>query len=221
MTKIDLADVKLRREIPTDYRETENVVREAFWNQFEPGCVEHYLMHVMRDDPDFIPELDVVAVYKGKIIGQIAYMRNKVVADDGTEYPVIGIGPICVTTEYEGNGIGGKMISYTKEIAKKMGFSAILLQGDPDYYSLKGFVPSKQYGIRTFDNKYAAAQQINVISEDDMKDISGRYVESDVYFFDKEKVEAFDEGFPKKEKIKGIRLQNKILEIVKMVEPYE
>lgn len=217
MKKINLKNIEFRQEQPKDYRETETLVRDAFWNQFQPGCVEHYLMHIMRDADVFIPELDVVAVYEGKIIGQIAYLENNIIDDNDVKHPVVGIGPICVATEYEGNGIGGALINYTKKIATKMGYPAVLLQGDPDYYSLNGFEPSKKYGIRTFDNKFAAAQQISVLSE---FDFTGRYVESEVYQVDMNAVEEFDKTFPPKEKITGIRAQNKILKVIKMVEDY-
>ncbi|WP_225426964.1 GNAT family N-acetyltransferase [Companilactobacillus kedongensis] len=220
MKKIDLKEVTLRQETPADYRETETLVRNAFWNQFQPGAIEHYLIHVMRDADRFISKLDIIAKYQGKTVGQIAYMENYIQGDDGIKYPVIGIGPICVATEYEGNGIGEKLINYTRDLAIQMGYSAILLQGDPDFYSRKGFVPSKQYSIRTVDNKYAAAQQIVVLSKTALKGVTGRYIEDSIYFFEMDAVDKFDKTFPHKEKISGVRLQNKINQIVGMVEDY-
>ena len=61
--------IKLRTEQPADYAETEHVTREAFWNHYSPGCNEHYLLHIMRGSPSFIPELDVVAVHGGRSSG--------------------------------------------------------------------------------------------------------------------------------------------------------
>lgn len=52
-------DVVLRNELPDDYREVENLTREAFWNVYCPGCSEHYLLNVMRQSPDFIDQLDI------------------------------------------------------------------------------------------------------------------------------------------------------------------
>ncbi len=62
--------IKLRTEQPADYAETEHVTREAFWNHYSPGCNEHYLLHIMRGSPSFIPELDVVAVHGGRTFMQ-------------------------------------------------------------------------------------------------------------------------------------------------------
>ena len=53
-------DCLIRLERPEDHAEVENMVRDSFWNVYRPGCLEHWLLHVMRDDPDFVPELDVV-----------------------------------------------------------------------------------------------------------------------------------------------------------------
>jgi len=52
----------IRKECENDYRQVEELTREAFWNLHVPGCDEHYLVHVMRSHSDFIPELDFVAI---------------------------------------------------------------------------------------------------------------------------------------------------------------
>lgn len=64
-------DVVLRNELPDDYREVENLTREAFWNVYCPGCSEHYLLNVMRQSPDFIDQLDIVAECDGCIVGNV------------------------------------------------------------------------------------------------------------------------------------------------------
>lgn len=61
----------IRRETWEDYREVEVLIREAFWNQYVPGCMEHFLAHVMRDHEDFIGELDLVAEMDGRIVGSV------------------------------------------------------------------------------------------------------------------------------------------------------
>ena len=81
-------DIELRREQSSDYSETENVTREAFWNHYSPACNEHYLLHIMRDCPAFVPELDVVAVCDDKIVGNVVYMKSVIRADNGNSYYV-------------------------------------------------------------------------------------------------------------------------------------
>ena len=89
-------DVQIRLEQPSDYRETENVVREAFWNRYSPGCMEHYLLHVMRGSSNFVHELNYVAVSEEKVIGEVAFQKAFIVGDDGTRHEVLSMGPVAL-----------------------------------------------------------------------------------------------------------------------------
>jgi putative acetyltransferase len=68
-------DLLIRNESPEDYRQVEELTREAFWNLFVPGCDEHYLVHIMRSHPDYLPKLDLVAVWEKRIVGNIMYAK--------------------------------------------------------------------------------------------------------------------------------------------------
>lgn len=209
-------NIHLRLEQLSDYRETENVVREAFWNHFSPGCDEHYLLHIMRDSPAFVPELNVVAVVDDKIVGNIVYAKSIIRADNGNEYEVLSLGPIAVLPEYQSKGIGGRMIEYTRQLAREMGFRAILLCGDPDYYLRQGFVPAETLGIRTGDNMYATALHVCELYEEALADAKGRYFEDPIYEIDEAAAIEFDKNFPLKEKITGTPSQKRFDEIVVM-----
>ena len=50
---MDTNEYTVRLEKESDYRAVENLVRESFWNVYRPGCSEHYVIHVLRDDPAF------------------------------------------------------------------------------------------------------------------------------------------------------------------------
>ena len=76
-------EIELRNERFSDYPETENVVREAFWNRYSPGCYEHYLIHIMRYSRAFVPQLDFVAVFDDKIVGNIVFLKSVIQADTG------------------------------------------------------------------------------------------------------------------------------------------
>ena len=209
-------ELKLRQEKPTDYQETEFVTREAFWNQFAPGCCEHYLLHVMRENPAFVPELDVVAECGGRIVGNVAYARGVIKGDNGTEYEVLTLGPLAVLPEYQQMGIGSQLMEYTRNLARDMGFRAIVLCGDPDYYSGKGFVPAETFGIRTAENMYAAFLQVCELSEHALAEAKGRYYEADVYAIDEAAAMEFDRQFPKKETLTGTTGQKRFLEVIEM-----
>ena len=98
--------MNIRREEPKDYRECENVTREAFWNVYKPGCAEHYVLHTYRNKPEFVPELDFVLEEDGKIIGHVMFVRAKINADDGREISVMTFGPISILPEYKRKGYG-------------------------------------------------------------------------------------------------------------------
>ena len=114
-------EITLRIEQPADYRETENVTREAFWNHFSPGCNEHYLLHIMRDCPAFLPELSIVAVDGDKIVGNVVLMKAVIHGDDGKDWEVLSLGPIAVLPEYQQKGVGTKLIEHAKNKACQMG----------------------------------------------------------------------------------------------------
>ena len=80
---MNINDYTIRLERTEDYREVENLVRESFWNVYRPGCSEHYVIHVLRDDPAFVKELDFVMEQNGKLIGQNMFVRTVIEADDG------------------------------------------------------------------------------------------------------------------------------------------
>ena len=91
--------ITIRLEKKEEYREVENLIRESFWNVYKPGCSEHYVIHVLRDDPAFVKELDFVMEIDGKLIGQNMFMRTIIETDDGRSIPVLTMGPICITPE--------------------------------------------------------------------------------------------------------------------------
>ena len=119
-------DYTIRLERFEDYRAVENLVRESFWNVYRPGCSEHYVIHVLRDDPAFVKELDFVMEQNGKLIGQNMFMRTVIEADDGRVIPVLTMGPIGITPELKRQGYGKKLLDYCLEKAAAMGFGAVL-----------------------------------------------------------------------------------------------
>lgn len=208
--------VEFRLEKPADYRETESVTREAFWNLYSPGCCEHYLLHIMRGHPAFVPELDVVAECDGTIVGNVVYVKGMIKGDNGEEYEVLSLGPISVLPEYQRMGIGRRLIEYSRNMARDMGFRAILLCGDPEYYSRQGFVPAETLGIRTAGNMYAAALQVCELYEGALADAKGRYYEDEVYAVDEDATAEYDRQFPAREMVTGTATQQRFLEVCSM-----
>jgi predicted N-acetyltransferase YhbS len=111
-------NITIRRENENDYRIVEKITREAFWNLNVPGCDEHYLVHILRNHPDFIPEMDYVAEVDNKIVGNIMYTKSYVVDESNNRLDTLTFGPLCVIPKYQRQGIGTSLINYTKEMAQ-------------------------------------------------------------------------------------------------------
>lgn len=214
-----MENIKLRNETALDYRSVEELTREAFWNHHVPGCNEHYLLHIMRNCDAFIRKLDFVAEIDGKVVANIVYAKSKIIGDSGEHYDVITFGPLSVLPEYQGKGIGGKLIKYTKEIAKELGYRAILIYGDPGYYSKFGFVEAENYDIRTSNNMYAVPLQALELYLGALSDCAGCFFEDSVFEIDEKAAEEFDSNFPKKDKQSGLPSQERFIQLVNMRKP--
>ncbi len=213
-------DLLIRPEQSADYRETEHVVREAFWNYYAPGCTEHYLLHLMRHSPGFVPGLDFVAVRDGKIVGSVVFQEAFVAGDDGKRRDVLTLGPIAVLPAFQRKGVGRMLIDHARTAAAEQGYRAILLCGDPAYYSKVGFTPAEQFGIRTSENKYFAALHACPLCPDALEGAAGRYFEDDIYLVDEAAAAAFDRQFPPKERIAGTPTQQRFEQISALQRDY-
>ena len=211
--------VTLRREEPADYREVESLIREAFWNHYTPGCSEHYLAHILRDSPAFVPELDILAEADGKIVGHILYSQGRILLDAGGELPVLSFGPIAVLPSCQGQGVGGQLIQHTLALAREAGKNAVLIYGDPVYYSRFGFKPAEAYGIGTADNRYLPSLQAYELQPGALKNARGRFAEASEFAAEPTDVEAFDTQFPPKEKVSDTPSQQRFLTLIRQGRP--
>ena len=197
MSDIDLI---VRNEENEDYRTVEQLVREAFWNLYVPGCNEHYILHNLRNSNDFIAELDFVAEKEGQIVGQIAYSRAIIKGKHGEEKEVITFGPVSVLPAFQKLGIGSALIIHTVDLARGMGYPAICIYGDPRYYSRLGFRCAEKYEIKTADGKFAVALQVLELKQGALNNVSGRFIESTAFAVDETEFAQYDAMFPFKER---------------------
>ena len=203
--------IELRLEEEKDYRIVEEVTREAFWNIYVPGADEHLLIYNLRKAKEFIHDLDFVAVSENKIIGNIVYAEAKVI-DCEKKHNVITFGPVSVLPEYQNRGIGTKLIKHTVQLAKEMGYKAIIIYGDPEYYKRFGFRESINYNITNKEGKFPAPLLALELFPNALSGVNGKFDEGKIYEVDKKELEEFEKGFIKKEKLK-IKRQNRFIEL--------
>ena len=92
--------IAIRKEREADHRAVEELTRRAFYNMYIPGCVEHYLVHIMRGHEDFISELDFVLELDGRIIENIMYTKARLADEAGEEKEILTFGPVSVAPEH-------------------------------------------------------------------------------------------------------------------------
>lgn len=202
-------DFIIRRETPSDYDGCENLVREAFWNVYRPGCMEHFVLKRFRDDPDFVPELDLVMEKDNRLIGQVMFARAKIKSDDGREIPLMTFGPICILPELKRMGYGKRLMDYSLEKAAAMSAGAIAMTGNIAFYGKCGFTLASSKGIR-----YAAAEPddgvvpyflIQELEKGYLDGVTGTFREPEGYFVCErfpDEFEEYEASFPPKAKLK-------------------
>ena len=190
----------IRNEQIKDMREVEELTRKAFWNLNVPGCSEHYLVHIMRKHPDFIPELDFVLEVDGIIAGNIMYTKAKLIDENGYDKQILTFGPVSVLPEFQRMEYGKSLLEYLFAVAKEMGYDTIVIFGNPDNYVSRGFKSCKKYNICIKNDYYPAAMLVKELKEGCLDGRKWRYIESDVYDIDIKAVEQFEFGFEGMEK---------------------
>lgn len=192
--------ITIRHEEEKDYRIVEEITREAFWNLYFPGAVEHLLVHNIRKHPDYIPELSYVIELDDQIIGSIFYTKAKVIDKEGVAHPIITFGPVSISPAYHRQGFGRMLIEHSLAEAKRLGFNAIILGGFTYHYHPYGFVGTKKYNISMPDGKFYTGVMALPLFEGALDGISGSVHFSEAMYPDESLLDDFDQTFPPKEK---------------------
>ena len=211
--------MNIRLEETKDYREVENLTREAFWNVYRPGCTEHYVLNQYRTNPDFIHELDFVmerlrvgdgtsGMEDNKIIGHVMFSKAEIILDDGTHFPSWTFGPISIHPDYKRKGYGLKLLKYAIDKAKEMGIGLLQMEGNIVFYKHAGFDLASKMKIhyhaepRDSEVPYFLAQEL---IPGYWGNREGTYCPPKGYFVADENPEAFEAyeaTFPQKEKLR-------------------
>lgn len=198
-------NIVIRLEEKSEYRKVENLVRDSFWNVYRPGCLEHYVLNQLRNDPAFVPELDFVMYQSEELIGQNMFMRAVIKADDGRNIPIMTMGPICIKNELKRKGYGKILLDYSLEMAAAFGCGALCFEGNIDFYGKSGFRQASEYGIRYHglpEGEDASFFLCKELIPGYLDGVTGEYATPAGYLVDEKEAEAFDQQFPAKEKKK-------------------
>ena len=161
------------------------------------------MLHCLRNDPAFIPELDFVMEKDGRLIGQNMFMRTVIEADDGRTVPILTMGPICITPELKRKGFGKSLLDYSLASAKNFGCKALCFEGNIQFYGKSGFTYASEYGIRYHGLPEGADSSFFLCKElipGYLHGVTGEYATPAPYLVDEADVDAYDRLFPPKEK---------------------
>lgn len=192
--------VRIRNELPDDYRKVEELTKRAFWNVNFPGCNEHYLAHILRTKDDFLPELDFVIEADNRIIGSIMYVKSMLVDENGCEKTILTFGPFSILPEYQRRGYGKQLLEHSFNKAAELGYEAIVIFGNPENYISSGFKSCKRYNVSLDGEIYPVPLLVKELKEGALNKRKWIYRESCAYEIDEKEAEDFDTSFPQMEK---------------------
>lgn len=192
--------LNIRNERESDYKNVEDITRKAFYNVYVPGCMEHYLVHIMRGHEDFIPELDFVIEVDGQIVGNIMYTKSKLTDEGGTEKEIVTFGPVSILPKYQRKGYGKMLIEHSLKRAAELGYEAVVIMVSPANYVGSGFQCCRKYNICVEKEKYPAAMLVKELKPGALDGKLWFYSDSPVMNVDEREAQAFDDGLEKMEK---------------------
>lgn len=135
----------------------------------------------MRRCESFLPELNLVAIENGKIVGHVVNLKSYIDGDDGKRYETLSLELISVLPQYQRAGVGSQLIAEVKRIASQSGRRAILLCGNPAFYRKQGFEAAEKYGIRNSENMFFDALHVFGLYEGALERLAGKYCENEIY----------------------------------------
>lgn len=193
-------NIIIRNEKKEDWELVERITRQAFYNLYVPGCVEHYLVHIMREHEDFIPELDFALELDGQVIGNIMYTKAKLTDENGTEKKILTFGPVSIHPAYQRMGYGKMLMEHSFQAAIQLGYDTIVILGSPANYVSRGFKCCKKYNVCIENGKYPAAMMVKELIPHILDDHKWLYQDSPVMAISKEEAERYDDTLEPMEK---------------------
>ena len=194
-----MSTIMIRNEKETDYSVVEEITRKAFYNIYVPGATEHYLVHIMRQHEDFIPELDFVIELDGRVIGNIMYTKARLIDEAGTEKEILTFGPVSIDPEYQRAGYGKLLLEHSFEQAARLGYDVIVIFGSPMNYVSRGFKSCKKYHICIENGKYPAAMMVIELTPHALDGRKWFYYDSPVMAVSEEEAQKYDDTLEKME----------------------
>ncbi|WP_458651184.1 GNAT family N-acetyltransferase [Sivoneniella epilithica] len=130
----------IRAEKPEDVNAIHQVNREAFGRENEAVLVDQ-----LRG---IASTVSLVAVYSEQIVGHLFFSPVTIAGHCSSDLLILGLAPVAVLPHYQKQGIGSLLIQQGLKTCHQFGCDAVVVLGDPKYYSRFGFVSASTQGLR-------------------------------------------------------------------------
>lgn len=174
-------EIKLRQETEQDHKSVFQVIQKAFENEEYSDHKEQFLVERLRKSNTFIPELSIVAEVDNKNVGHILLTKLEIENDINT-YESLALAPVSVLPEFQGKGVGSKLILHSHEVAKELGYKSIILLGHEKYYPRFGYELTNKYGIEMPFDVPAENCMVAVLAKNGLSGVRGKVIYPDAFF---------------------------------------
>ena len=130
----------------------------------ESGKLVRRLVGEIRSKRFYVPELDLVMVDEtDEVIGMCIFSRFHL--EGKYENELLLLSPVAVRTELQRQHISKELIEHGLEKARKLGYKAVIVEGNPMNYRSRGFRTSADYGITAHESVGLPAVECLMVRE--------------------------------------------------------
>jgi putative acetyltransferase len=135
-------------------------VRQVHLQAFEDRREEALLVELLHTASAAVVSLVAAADPEGRVVGHILFSPVQVDGRGSDPQIMVGLAPVGVLPEYQGGGIGSRLIREGLDACRKAGYGAAVVLGEPGYYTRFGFERASGKGL---GNEYGVDEHFMVV----------------------------------------------------------